>query len=305
MKIDKAQTVFLFCTILTAFSALLIMFYIFWVAFPTFQRQGLDFFTTTVWNYDTGKYGILNFIAGTLALTLVTMIIAVPLSLLTAIFLAEWAPKRLDSLLSSIIELLVGIPSVVFGIFGYFILRQSFIDYINPAISNTLGFISFFHNPTPAFGENILLASTVLTLMILPTITALARDAIHAVPKEQREASLALGATKWETIKKVVLPAAFPGILTGCILGMMRAMGETMAIVMLMGNYMKIPTSIFDGGTAMTSKILLDISYWIIFDEPKSALFAIAATLFALEILLVAIARYISQRYSAMGGYSQ
>ncbi|MDP3565352.1 MAG: phosphate ABC transporter permease subunit PstC [Methanoregula sp.] len=305
MNIDKPRAVFLFCTLLTALTALLIMLYIFWVAFPTFQRQGLNFFLGTVWNYDTGEYGIFNFIAGTLALTAVTMVMAVPLSILTALFLAEWAPKRLDGLLSSIIELLVGIPSVVFGIFGYFVLRHYFIDYINPFISNTLGFIPLFHNPTPQFGDNILLASTVLTLMILPTITALTRDAIHAVPNELREASLALGATKWETIKKVVLPESFPGILTGCILGMMRAMGETMAIVMLMGNYMKIPTSIFDGGTAMTSKILLDISYWIIFDEPKSALFAIAATLFALEILLVAMVRYISHRYSTMGGYSQ
>lgn len=301
MKIDKAQTVFLFCTILTALSALLIMFYIFSVAFPTFQRQGLDFFTTTIWNYETGEYGILNFVAGTLALTLVTMIIAVPISVLTAIYLTEWAPKGLDAFLSSMIELLVGIPSVVFGIFGYFVLRHYFIDYINPAISGTLGFIPVFHNPTPAFGESVLLASVVLTLMILPTITALTRDSIHAVPNDLREASLALGATRWETIKKVVLPVAFPGILTGSILGMMRAMGETMAIVMLMGNYAKIPTSIFDGGTAMTSKILLDISHWIIFDEPKSALFAIAAMLFALEIVLVGIVRIISVRYSSVG----
>lgn len=304
MKIDKPRAVFLFCTLVTALTALLIMFYIFWVAFPTFQRQGLNFFLGTVWNYDTGQYGIFNFIAGTLALTAVTMVMAVPLSILTGTFLAEWAPRQLDGILSSLIELLVGIPSVVYGIFGFFVLKKYFVNDINPFISNTLGFIPLFHNPTPEFGDNILLASTILTLMILPTITALTRDAIHAVPNELREASMALGSTKWETIKKVVLPASFPGILTGCILGMMRAMGETMAVVMLMGNYMKTPTSIFDGGTAMTSKILLDISYWIISDEPKSALFAIAATLFALEILLVIIVRYVSQRYTKMGGYS-
>jgi phosphate transport system permease protein len=227
-----------------------------------------------------------------------TMVIAVPLGLLTAVFLAEWAPAWLDKTLSSMIELLVGIPSVVFGIFGLFVLQGLFRDYINPAISGTLGFIPIFHNSDPSRGTGLLLASSVLAIMVLPTITALSRDAIRGVPREYREASFAVGATKWETIRNIVIPAAFSGILTGIILALMRAMGETMAVIMLVGSVAQVPDSIFSLSTPMTSKIINDIGYHMATDEDRSALFAIGAALFIMEMGFVAAIRLTTQYFS-------
>lgn len=257
---------FLSSAVLLATSVVIIIGFIFMTAAPVFGLEGIGFITGTVWNYDTHEYGILIFIAGTLILTVVTLLIACPMGICTAIFLAEWAPVWLEKFLRTAIELLVGIPSVVYGIFGFFVLRQ----YIS---------------------ESILLASIVLTVMILPTIVALSQEAMHSVPRDYREASLALGATKWETIKKVVIPASFAGILTAIILGMMRAVGETMAVVMLIGNSPHVPGSVLDTGYAMTSKILNDIGYYIVDYEPRSALFGIAAVLFCIEIVMVASMR--------------
>ena len=198
------------------------------------------------------------------------------------------------------IELLVGIPSVVYGIFGLFVLNDLFRDYINPFMSSTLGFIPIFHYPNPSTGIGILLASTVLAIMILPTITSLSIEAINAVPQEYKEASVAIGATKWETTKKMVIPVASSGILTAVVLGVMRAMGETMAIVMLMGNTLHIPGSIMDTGYAMTSKILNDITFYVAYDEPRSALFGIAAILILSEVLIVWVAHFIGRK--GLGG---
>lgn len=259
-------TLALISAIVLMATVFLIIFYIFLIAAPVFGMEGIGFITGTVWNYQTHEYGILIFIAGTLILTLMTMIIACPIGVLSAIYLAEWAPAWVSTSLRTAIELLVGIPSVVYGIFGFFVLK-------------------------PYIPEGLLLASVILMVMVLPTIVALSQEAILSVPIDHREGSYALGATKWETIKKVVLPGAFSGILTAVILAMMRAVGETMAIVMLLGNSMHIPGSITDTGYAMTSKILNDMGYYLIEFEPRSALFGIAAVLFCIEILMVASIR--------------
>jgi phosphate transport system permease protein len=229
-------------------------------------------------------------------MTGVALLLAVPVSVFTAIFLSEFAPARMAAVMRPMVELLVGIPSVVYGIFGFFVLEDIFQDHINPIISGTLGFIPFFHDPSPNIGSSILLASTILAVMILPTIIALSEDAMRAVPFEYKEASFALGATHWETIRKVMLPTASGGILAATILGMMRAMGETIAIGMLIGNSQHIPSSVLDTGYAMTSKIFYGFSSCISMDETGSALFGIAAVLFAMEILFVAAARKIGGR---------
>jgi len=299
---DLPGKTFLFSAASMAAIALLMFFFIFVTAAPIVEKEGIGFITGTTWSYDTHQYGIFNYIAGTLALTIVTMLLAVPLGIGTAIFLVEWAPAHVDRAVSTSIELLVGIPSVIFGIFGYFILEPIFRFYVDPAVSATLGWIPIFHDNDPAGGSSILLASFVLAIMVLPTITALSREAMRSVPSEYREGSLALGATRWETLRHVVLPASMTGILTGIILGMMRAMGETMAVVMLLGNAAVMPGSILDPAYAMTSKILNDIGYHIFEEESKSAIFGIAAVLFFIEMALVAVVRGIVSRYGAPGG---
>jgi phosphate transport system permease protein len=285
------------CVLATAIITIFFITFIFHTALPVVKSEGLGFITGTRWSYSESVYGIRVFITGTLVMTGVTLLLAVPVSIFTAIFLSEFAPARMAGVMRPAIELLVGIPSVVYGIFGLFVLEDIFQDHVDPFLSGTLGsFIPFFHDPNPNSGIGVLLASTILAVMILPTITALSENAMRAVPFGYREASFALGATHWETIRRVVLPTASGGILAATILGMMRAMGETMAIVMLLGNCGRIPSSVMDTGYAMTSKILNDIGYYCAMDEPRSALFGIAAVLFAMEIIFVAAARKIGSR---------
>jgi len=293
---DGPEIAFLGSAVVLALVVLLIFGFIAWTAAPVLGKEGFGFITGTVWNYQTGQYGILIFLAGTLILTAVTMILAVPIGVMTAIYLAEWAPAPVERILRPAVELLVGIPSVVYGIFGFFVLDAYFGNNLYPTISSALGWIPLFSITNPGQGLGILLAAAILTIMVLPTIVALSQEAIRSVPKEYREASLALGATSWETVRHVVLPAALSGIVTSVVLAMMRAVGETMAVVMVIGNSPHIPSSILDTGYTMTSKILNDIGYYMIEPEPRSALFAIALVLFVLEIGMVAGVRMIIAR---------
>jgi phosphate transport system permease protein len=283
------------CTVFTILVTILLVGSIFYVAYPVFQSQGLYFLYGTVWDYNDEIFGIRDFIIGTIAVTTVTMLIALPVSLFTAIFLAEYAPKTVVNILRPMIELLVGIPSVVYGIFGLFVLEDIFEYVIDPFLESTLGFIPLFVD----YGQNgqgVLLASTVLAVMILPTIITIAEDSLRSVSYSYKEGSFALGANHWQTIKKIVLPTASNGIMVGAVLGMMRAMGETMAIVMLLGNIPHAPKGVMDVGYAMTSKILNDITYHLVDDSARSALFGIAAVLFFMEILIVGVVRKVRSK---------
>ena len=192
-------------------------------------------------------------------------------------------------------------PSVVFGILGFLVFRDYFRYWINPFISNTLGFIPLFKlNFNDGFG--IPLASTILAIMVLPTIVALSREAIRGIPKEQREASVALGATEWETIRDLILPSSLTGIMTGVILGTMRAMGETMAVVMLIGGAVMIPTSVLDSTLPLTAKILNDAGYYIVEPEARSALFALGVLLMAMEIVFVISIHILTDRMKRQYG---
>ncbi|TQD25679.1 phosphate ABC transporter permease subunit PstC [Methanolobus vulcani] len=286
---------------MTLFLMLFIIIYVFYVASPVLLKVGLlDFITGTRWNYGASAYGIWNYALSTIYLTVLTLLISVPLGLFAAIFLTEFASKRIESILRPLIELLVGIPSVVYGIFGFFILEDIFRHHIDPFLNGTLGvFLPIFRDNNPNDGFSLLLASTVLAVMVLPTIVTLSQDAIRMVSKDYRDASFSLGATKWETIKNVVLPAAKGGITASVILGAMRAMGETMAVLMLYGGSATAPVSILDSGTAMTSLILGDLGSNFNNDEAVSALFAIAALLFGMEIFFVIIIKLMSGSYGS------
>ncbi|WP_242492624.1 phosphate ABC transporter permease subunit PstC [Methanolobus psychrotolerans] len=288
---------FTFCTLLTAFITFFFIGFIFYIAYPTFESQGvINFITGSVWNYDEHVYGIRIYLLGTLILTVVTLALSVPVGLFTAIFLSEFASPRVASIVKPLIELLVGIPSVVYGIFGFLVLGPIFVNYVSPLTVSLLGFIPFFSSGVGVLGMSLALAATVLAIMILPTIISISEDSIRSVESTYREASFSLGATHWETISKVLLPAASRGILAAVVLGMMRAMGETMAVVMLFGSANNIPTTFFGTGTALTSKILSDVSFKIANEEARSAIFAVAAVLFAIEILFVGLARAIGGR---------
>jgi phosphate transport system permease protein len=296
-NIDLPKIFFFLATVSTTAIVFTMLFFMIYIAYPVLAREGLGFVIGTEWSYTSHTYGIRNYILGTLWLTVTTLVLALPIGIFTAIFLAEIAPKWLDNSLRGLIELLVGIPSVVYGIFGFLLLENFFEYQINPFVSTVLGWIPLFHYEPNSGGKGIFLAAVILSVMVLPTIVTLSREAIKSVPEAYREASYAIGATRQETIFKTVLPAAAQGIITSVVLATMRAMGETMAVVMLLGGTRSVPTSIFDKGTVMTTKIFGDIGYYISQEEPRAALFGIAVVLFLIEMGFVASIRLISNHW--------
>jgi|LSQX01.3.fsa_nt_gb phosphate transport system permease protein len=246
---------------------ILISLFIFAQGVPLIFKIGwLDFIFSLKWSPSQGSYGIGAMLVGTLVLTISSLAWAVPLGISTAVFMAEIAPARIGSILGRMIELLAGIPSVVFGFFGLII--------VVPFIRNYLG----------GNGMSVLAGAIILGIMILPTIISISRDSILAVPKEYKEGSLALGATHMQSIKGVILPAAKSGIITAVILGMGRAIGETMAVVMVTGNSTMIPGSMLDPLRTMTSNIVLEMGYAA--GDHQAALFATGAVLFVFIVIL-------------------
>ena len=295
---DDPKWLFFFCASSVILAVIVIFGFIFLTALPVIRMSGLYLIFGTTWDYNTHQFGMLTLITGSVFLAGLTLLLATPVGILAAIYLAEYAHPALEKALRALIELLVGIPSVVYGIFGFLLLEPLFRTMIKPEIGSVLGFIPIFRNLNPDTGSGYLLAATVLSVMILPTIISLSHESLRAVPSGYREASLALGATRWETIRHVMIPAGAPGIISSIVLALMRAMGETMAVVMLVGGTMHVPSSVLDSGFTLTAKILSDSSYYLIFPESRSAIFAMALVLFVIELFFVAVIRFASKRIS-------
>lgn len=204
-----------------------------------------DLFFSTAWHPTQGQFGLAAFIAGTFWVTVIAMIIAVPLSVLTAIYLAEYAPKRIKEATKPVIDLLAGISPVIYGVWGIIVIVPLVRDYLLPFFSERLQFFPFISDNYSGFSA--LTAGIVLAVMVFPIIIAIVQEVIATVPFELRETSLALGATKWQTIKYAVLKKAWPGIIAAIILGLSRALGETMAVLMVAGCSLgRLPQSLFD-----------------------------------------------------------
>ena len=229
----------------------------------------LDFLTGTKWVPKDDLYGAAPFIISSLLVTFGAIVIAVPIGLLTAIFMAEIAPNAVREVVKPAIELLAGIPSVIYGLFGLIVL----VKYIRITLD------------VPS-GETILAGSVILAIMILPTIISISEDAIRQVPMIYKEGSFALGATHWESIRKIIVPSASSGIMASIILGVGRAIGETMAVVLVIGNVEKIPTSLLDAGEPMTSTILLEMGEAAVGSAHYHAIFALGIFLFLMVMIL-------------------
>jgi phosphate transport system permease protein len=259
----------------------------------TWSTFGLGFLTGTTWDPVTSVYGALPYIVGTLASSLLALLIAAPLGLLTAIFLAEWAPRRVSIPLTFLIELLAAIPSVVIGLWGVFVLSPFLRGTVESWLVGLLGWIPIFHGPP--FGIGLFAAGVILAIMILPTIVAISREVIVAVPNSQREAMLALGATQWETVSRVVVPYARSALVGAIILGLGRALGETMAVTMVIGNGDRIPTGIFDQAQTIASKIATTFSEASLGIQTAS-LIALGLVLLGITIALNVVARLLVWR---------
>ncbi len=262
----------------------------------TWQRFGAGFLVGQTWDVVNGVYGALPFIVGTIASSLLALVVAVPISLLTAVFLAELAPRWLAVPLTFLVELLAAIPSVVVGLWGVFVLSPLLRDTVEAWFVAHLGFIPVFAGP--AFGIGLFSASVVLAIMILPTIVSIAREVIVAVPQSQREAMLALGATRAETIGRAVLPIARSGIVGAVILGLGRALGETMAVTMVVGNKDAVPSRLFDQAQTIASKIATTFNEAQVGIQVDS-LIALGLVLLGITIGLNVIARLLVRRTAA------
>jgi len=265
----------------------LIALFLFFEGIPIFKEVSVaDFIFGKLWypTDDPPDFGIFPLIAASLGVTLVSSIISIPLGVLTALYLAEGASPRVRELVKPIVELLASLPSVVIGFFGMVI--------VAPFLQQILDI------PT---GLNLFNASLMLAFMSIPTICSLSEDAIFGVPRELKEASLALGATHWETIARVIVPAAISGICTAVILGMSRAMGETMVVLMVAGGAAMIPTSLFDPVRPMPASIAAEMAEAPFQSEHYYALFATAIVLFLFTMAFNVIAEQISHRYRQVG----
>ena len=249
---------------------------------------GFTFFTRTAWDPVSGDFGALPFIYGTLMTSVIALIIAVPLALCVAVFIMEICPKPLRSLVAFLTELLAAIPSVVYGLWAIFVLVPIVRDRLGPVLSKTLGWTGFFTGSN--FGEGILTASIILSIMILPVISSITREVMSAVPISQKEGVLALGATRWEMVRIAVLRNARIGIVGGIILGLGRALGETMAVTMVIGNNPQISKSLFAPGYTLASVIANEFTE-ATGDLYLSALIEIGLALFLVTIIVNTVAR--------------
>ncbi|ABB37862.1 phosphate ABC transporter, inner membrane subunit PstC [Oleidesulfovibrio alaskensis G20] len=265
----------------------LIMIFLFVEGLPLLNVvPPLDFLFGTAWypTDDPADFGILPMIAGSLAVTGLSSVIAIPLGLMTAVYLSEIASPRMRSVVKPLVEMLQALPSVVIGFFGMVV--------VAPFLQQTFGL---------ATGLNLTNAAIMLAFMAVPTITSISEDAIYSVPNELREASLALGATRWQTISRVVLPASLPGISTAVILGMSRSIGETMVVLMVAGGAAMIPGSLFDPVRPMPASIAAEMAEAPFKSDHYHALFATGMVLFIFTLMFNILAAWIAEKKKQVG----
>ncbi|MFZ5647178.1 MAG: phosphate ABC transporter permease subunit PstC [Bacillota bacterium] len=271
------ERILLLSAITAIFIVLLIFVFIFIEGLPVIKKYGLlHFIKGKFWHPGDSEFGLLPMIIGSIYVTIGSLVLGVPLGIGCAIFLAEMAPKRLTMLIRPAIELLAGIPSVVYGFYGLVVLV--------PLIREIFG----------GRGFSVLAGSIVLAIMILPTIINISEDSIRAVPREFKEGSFALGATHWQTIKKVIIPTARSGIITAVVLGMGRAIGETMAIILVTGNVAVVPKSIMEPVRTLTANIAIEMGYAA--GDHAKALFATGIVLFVFIMILNCLVTFVPKK---------
>lgn len=256
-------------------------------AMPSIRQFGFGFLTARRWDPIKGEFGALPFVYGTVMSSVIALVISVPFSLGIAIFLVEQAPQYIARPVGFLVELLAAIPSVVYGLWGIFVLAPFLREYVQPALQSTLGWLPLFQGS--ATGIGLLTGGIILAIMVTPIISAVVRDVLAAVPGSQREAALALGATKWEMIRVVLVNGA-PGIAGAIILGLGRALGETMAVTMVIGNRAQISPSLFDPAYTIASAIANEFTE-ATGDLYVSALVELGLILFLVTFIVNGIAR--------------
>jgi phosphate transport system permease protein len=267
-----------------------------WAAWPAFQHSGIGLVTGNTWAPTALTFGGLPFIYGTLVTSVIALLLAIPVAVLIALFLSEVAPSPLGTGLGYVVDLLAAVPSVVYGLWGVFVLVP-FLTPIWQKISSGLGFIPLFSDFTS--GRDFATAGVILALMITPIISAVSREIFRTVPADEREAALALGATRWEMIRLAVLPRSRSGVVAAVMLGFGRAVGETIAVAYLIGGFPKITAHLFQQGSTIAANIALQFNEASSLPLFKAALIALGVILFALTLLINIVARLVIRRGGA------
>jgi phosphate transport system permease protein len=308
LKIQRIQdfifhksTLFFAMTVLFALIGIIISLII--NAWPALREFGLGFFFTIEWDIINGQFGGLIAIFGTVVSALIALLIAVPLSFGVAVFLTETCPMRLRRPLGTAVELLAAVPSIIYGMFGLFIFAPLFAEYIQPALANTLGQVPGLHYLfAGAFnGIGILCAGLILAMMVLPFIASVMRDVFEIVPPVLKESAYGMGCTTWEVVNKIVLPYTKTGVIGGVMLGLGRALGETMAVTFVIGNAHKLSASLFSPGNSIASTLANEFGE----AEPGlhySSLFALGLALFVITFVVLALAKLMLARMEASQG---
>ena len=295
---------------LTQFFALSVLFALLGIiaslifnAAPALNKFGFGFFTTVEWDIINGEFGGLIAIYGTIITSVIALLIAVPLSFGIAVFLTEICPTVLRRPLGTAIEILAAVPSIIYGMFGLFIFAPLFADYIQPALAATLGQIPglgiLFSGAFNGIG--ILCAGLILAMMVLPFIASVMRDVFEIVPPVLKESAYGIGCTTWEVVKNVVLPYTKTGVIGGIMLGLGRALGETMAVTFVIGNAHKISASLFAPGNSIASTLANEFGEAEI-GAHYSSLFALGLALFAITFVVLALAKLMLMRMEANQG---
>jgi phosphate transport system permease protein len=261
-----------------------------WQSISTF---GSAFLVSSSWNPVTGQFGALPMIYGTVVSSFIAIALAAVVGIGSATYLAEFAPRQIADPLAALIELLAAVPSVVYGLWGLFVLVPIFRQFVDPFLQKYFGFLPLFSGPV--YGVGLLTAGILLSIMILPTVSAISRDVIRAVRRDQREAGMALGSTKWETTWRVVLPAARTGIFGACVLALGRALGETIAATMVIGNKPVIAASLFAPSYTLSSVIANEFTEATT-DLYLSSLVELGLLLFVLSFIVNGFARLLVNR---------
>ncbi|MGA0533791.1 phosphate ABC transporter permease subunit PstC [Hansschlegelia sp. KR7-227] len=270
------------------------------LAFSTF---GLNFFVTESWNPVTEKFGALSPIYGTLVTSLIAMLIAVPVGLGIAIFLTELCPPILRRPIGVAIELLAGIPSIIYGIWGLFVFAPILQGTLQPFLISVFGPVPFLSDvfAGPPYGIGILTAGLILAIMVLPFVTSISRDVFETVPPVLKEAAYGVGCTRWEVVRNVVIPYTRVGVIGGCMLGLGRALGETMAVTFVIGNAHRISGSILAPGTTISASIANEFTE-AVGDLYTSSLIALGLILFIITFFVLAAARFMLMRLEKRAG---
>ena len=272
-------------------------------AWPSIQKFGFDFLTSSNWDVVAGEYGALAPIYGTILTSIIALGIATPVSFGIAIFLTELCPKFLKKPLGICIELLAGIPSIIYGMWGLFVFAPIFADYVQPALAKTIGQIPVldkFFSGVP-MGIGILAAGLILAIMIIPFIASVMRDVFEVTPPMLKESAYGLGATRWEVIRSVVLPYTKSGVVGGIILGLGRALGETMAVTFIIGNTFNLSLDLFGSGVSITSALANEFAEAM---DPLdvSSLLLLGLFLFIITFIVLCISKLMLMRMTKNEG---